>query len=75
MLDMSAYVSVSQAAKELYVHPETVRRLLRQGTLPGSKVGTLWFILKDDLANFKSVYDPRTGRIQRRGENARDGAG
>lgn len=69
MVDMSAYMSVSQAAKELSVHPETVRRLLRQNILPGSKVGTLWFILKDDLANFKSVYDPRTGRIRNEGEN------
>jgi excisionase family DNA binding protein len=51
MLDVSAYISVSQAAEELSVHPETVRRLLRQDILPGSKVGTLWFILKDDLTN------------------------
>ena len=62
MLDLSAYVSVPQAAEELSVHPETVRRLLRQKVLPGSKVGTLWFIAKEDLCVFKDVYDPHTGR-------------
>lgn len=65
MLDLSAYVSVPQAARQLAVHPETVRRLLRQGVLPGSKVGTLWFITKEDLHSFKATYDPRTGRKKR----------
>jgi hypothetical protein len=41
MLDMGAYISVSQSAEELSVHPESVRRLLRQDIRPGSKVGTL----------------------------------
>jgi excisionase family DNA binding protein len=65
MLDLSAYVSVSQAARELSVHPETVRRLLRQDELPGSKVGTLWFIARDDLSHFKATYDPRPGPRKR----------
>ncbi len=60
MLDLSAYISVPQAARELSVHQETVRRLLRQGVLPGSKVGTLWLIAKKDLQSFKATYDPRT---------------
>jgi excisionase family DNA binding protein len=69
MLDLSAYVSVPQAARELAVHPETVRRLLRQGLLPGSKAGTLWFIAKKDLRCFKATYDPRTGPKKRAREN------
>jgi excisionase family DNA binding protein len=69
MLDLSAYVSVPQAARELSVHPETVRRLLRQGVLPGSKAGTLWFIAKEDLGRFKATYDPRTGPRRRARRN------
>ena len=65
MLDLSAYVDVPQAARELSVHPETVRRLLRQGVLPGSKAGTLWFIAKQDLRQFKATYDPRPGPRRR----------
>jgi excisionase family DNA binding protein len=61
MLDLSAYVTVSEAARELSVHPETVRRLLRQDRLPGSKVGTNWLIAKNDLSRFKATYDPHTG--------------
>ena len=59
MLDLSAYISVPQAARELAVHQETVRRLLRQGVLPGSKVGTLWLIARKDLQSFKATYAPR----------------
>lgn len=65
MLDLSGYISVPQAAKELAVHPETVRRLLRQGVLPGSKVGTLWFIGKEDFQDFKATYDPHVGPTRR----------
>jgi len=61
MLDLTAYVTVDQAARELAVHPETARRLLRQGLLPGSKAGTIWFINRDDLRGFKVAYDPRPG--------------
>ncbi|MDX9956171.1 MAG: helix-turn-helix domain-containing protein [Anaerolineae bacterium] len=61
MLDLSPYVEVSQAARELAVHPETVRRLLRQGELPGAKVGTLWLIERSVLESFKAAYDPRPG--------------
>lgn len=55
MLDLSAYLTVAEAAKELSVHPETVRRMLRQQRLPGSKVGTNWLIAKQDLADFQAT--------------------
>jgi excisionase family DNA binding protein len=60
MLDLSAYITVSEAAQELSVHPETVRRMLRQDRLPGSKVGTNWLIAKSDLSHFKAAYERRT---------------
>lgn len=33
------YLTVSQAAEQLQMHPETVRDFLRRGILPGKKVG------------------------------------
>lgn len=64
MTDLSAYVDVLQVARELSIHPETVCRLLRLGTLPGVKVGTLWLIDKAKLARFKAAYNPQTGKIK-----------
>ncbi|MCP4361908.1 MAG: helix-turn-helix domain-containing protein [Chloroflexi bacterium] len=58
MLDLSNYVEVAQAAKILTVHPETVRRLLRQKQLPGIKVGNSWLIARKDLNVFKATYVP-----------------
>ena len=43
MADPLVY-SPGQVAKLLNVHPETVRRWLVDGTLPGRKVGGLWLI-------------------------------
>jgi len=32
-------LTVDQAAERLQMHPDTVRRLLREGQLPGRKIG------------------------------------
>ncbi len=32
-------LTVEQAAERLQMHPDTVRRLLREGQLPGRKIG------------------------------------
>lgn len=33
---------VSQAAAYLKVHPDTVRKYAKEGTIPGQKIGTDW---------------------------------
>jgi excisionase family DNA binding protein len=42
------YVTVADAAKRLNIHPESVRRLIRNGKLPARK--------------FANHYDPRPGK-------------
>lgn len=41
-----------QAAEFLQVDPETVRRLLRAGRLPGAKIGQQWRIRRSDLDRY-----------------------
>ena len=45
-------LTVRDAAKYLKIHPETVRTKLREGTLKGVKVGTVWRIKREDLDRF-----------------------
>ena len=62
ILELENYVSVRDAAKQLGIHEESLRRLLRMGSLSGEKVGGQWFIGKEQLALFAATYDARTGK-------------
>jgi excisionase family DNA binding protein len=55
------YFTVIEAGRRLKVHPETVKRLCRQGDLPATKIHNTWLINKDILDNFAGTYDPRRG--------------
>ena len=55
------YLTVKEASERLRIHPESVRRLIRQGKLPATKLMNNWFIEKSVLAMFASRYDPRPG--------------
>ena len=56
-------LTLEEAAGYLRVHPQTVYRRLRAGTLPGAKVGDQWRLRKADLDEFlkgrtrESVFD------------------
>ncbi len=41
-----------EAGKFLKMHPEEVRKRVKQGRLPGAKIGRAWVFIQDDLANF-----------------------
>ena len=41
--------TADEVAKYLRIHPYTVRRLVRSGKLPGSKVGGQWRFKKEDI--------------------------
>ena len=47
---MDGYVSVNEAARRLGRSIEQVRRYLREGRLPGLRIGGQWFIEEDALA-------------------------
>ena len=59
------YVDVIEASKILGVHPETVKRLIREGKLAASKFGNKWIIERNRLQAFANTYDGRRGRARR----------
>ena len=46
------YLKVSEIAKRLRVHPNTVRRLIDNGELPAVFVGSQARVLADDLERY-----------------------
>lgn len=46
---MEEYLLPEEFAKAASVHPETVRRWLRDGTINGKKFGRKWRIPKEEL--------------------------
>ena len=56
------YVDILQAAQDLNIHPQSVRRLIKQGKLSARLYGGKYLISRDQLQMFKSNYDPRPGR-------------
>ena len=55
------YVGVNEVAERLNIHPESVRRLIRQGKLPAIKFGNKWLVERATLEQYASHYDPRPG--------------
>ena len=56
------YVDVIEASRILDVHPETVKRLIREGKLTATKFGNKWIMERDRLLMFANGYDGRRGR-------------
>jgi excisionase family DNA binding protein len=62
MIDLSNYLKVREAAKRLGIHEESLRRIIRIGTLAAEKIGGQWYIEKSKLNTFKNSYNARSGR-------------
>jgi excisionase family DNA binding protein len=58
---LANYVGVPEVAERLKIHPESVRRLIRQGKLPAIKFGNKWLVERVTLEQYASRYDPRPG--------------
>ena len=65
MVPFDSYVNVIEAARHLKIHPETVKRLCRQGDLPAIKIHNTWLISGDILDNFAGTYISRRGAKKR----------
>jgi len=65
MAFLDSYVNVIDAGRRLKIHPETVKRLCRQGDLPAMKIHNTWLINKDVLDNFAGTYIPKRGARKR----------
>ena len=51
-----------EAARELQIHPQSLRRLIKQGRVPATMFGGKYMIERDKLDMFKTNYDRRPGR-------------
>jgi excisionase family DNA binding protein len=56
------YVTVDDVAARLNIHPESVRRLIRNKKLPARKFANTWLVKRAILEQFASHYDPRPGK-------------
>ncbi len=65
MVLLDSYFNVIEAGRQLKVHPETVKRLCRQGDLPAIKIHNTWLINRDILDNFAGTYIPKRGARKR----------
>ena len=70
IMTLEDYVTAIEAGRQLKVHPETVKRLCRQGDLPAEKLHNTWLIRKEVLVQFSKAYNPRPG-AKRRGDDQR----
>ncbi|MBM4467737.1 MAG: helix-turn-helix domain-containing protein, partial [Chloroflexi bacterium] len=50
------------AGSRLCIHPDSVRRLIRQGKIPAFKFANKWLIRRDELEQFARGYYSRPGR-------------
>jgi excisionase family DNA binding protein len=50
------FLSTSEAARILRVHPVAIRQMLRGGRLPGVRVGRNWIIPRHSLLEFARDY-------------------
>jgi len=62
MIDLSNFVNTRGAARKLGIHEESLRRIIRIGTLPAEKIGGQWYIDKDKFNIFKNSYDTKSGK-------------
>ena len=65
-MNLPEEATVPEAAAYLRVRQETVRRNIRESRLPAFKRGTQWFIRREELVNFASSYDSKTGKRKMR---------
>ena len=65
MAPLDNYYNVIEVGQRLRIHPETVKRLCRQGDLLAIKIHNTWLISGDVLDNFAGTYVPRPGARKR----------
>ena len=56
------YLDLAESARELGIHAQSLRRLIKQKKIPATLFGGKYLIERDKLEMFKSNYDKRPGR-------------
>jgi excisionase family DNA binding protein len=56
------YLDLVEAARILGIHPQSLRRVIKQKKVPALLFAGKYLIERDKLEMFKANYDPRPGR-------------
>ena len=56
------YLDLVEAARVLSIHPQSLRRLIKQKKMPAILFACKYLIERDKLEMFKANYDSRPGR-------------
>lgn len=56
------FLDLVEASRELQIHPQSLRRLIKQKKIPAMMFAGKYLIERDKLEMFKANYDPRPGR-------------
>ena len=57
---MDEFLTVSEVAKRLKLHPETIARYIRQGELQALKFGRVWRMEKKEVDKFIEATKQKT---------------
>jgi excisionase family DNA binding protein len=64
-MPLDDYLTVIEAARRLGIHPDTVKRLCRQGDIPAVKLRNTWLVDRETLEVFAGTYQPKRGGKKR----------
>jgi excisionase family DNA binding protein len=62
MPDLKEYIQTTEAAAQLNYHVEHVRRMMREGSLQGIKIGRTWLVQRKSL----DEYVAKTAQMNKR---------
>jgi excisionase family DNA binding protein len=62
-VDDNSFVTVNEAARLLKRSTEQVRRYLREGRLPGRRIGGQWFIEREAVTGYPRQSKPNVVRV------------
>jgi excisionase family DNA binding protein len=67
------FLTIKDVAHLLSVHPMTVYRLLKQGRLPGVRLGGVWRFSRQAMERWESEQEKRTLRTSSKYQYPRNG--
>jgi len=68
MPDLNEFVSTEEAAEKLKYHVEHVRKMMREGSIAGLKIGRTWLVKREALDSYMkrtakmAKHDPRRNK-------------
>jgi len=66
--DLNEFVSTEEAAERLKYHVEHVRKMMREGSIAGLKIGRTWLVKREALDSYMkrtakmAKHDPRRNK-------------